>query len=112
MDAFVADMNLMFNNAQEYNADESEIFIDAKTLQVDRLQITLTQEKLNEVAKEERTKDDSEYINRGLAKDPKIIDSGGVDGAGGKMQRIPIGYVEANGERYEIGSAPQESLLM
>ena len=33
MENFVADMNLMFNNAQEYNADESQIFSDAKTLQ-------------------------------------------------------------------------------
>jgi Bromodomain len=35
MEAFVADMNLMFNNAQFYNADESQIFNDAATLQVE-----------------------------------------------------------------------------
>jgi chromatin structure-remodeling complex subunit RSC1/2 len=34
METFVADMNLMFNNAKAYNADESQIFNDAVTLQV------------------------------------------------------------------------------
>jgi len=34
MDNFVTDMNLMFNNAKIYNADESQIFKDAVTLQV------------------------------------------------------------------------------
>jgi chromatin structure-remodeling complex subunit RSC1/2 len=34
MDAFVVDMNLMFNNAKLYNADESQIFQDAVSLQV------------------------------------------------------------------------------
>jgi Bromodomain len=34
MEAFVADMDLMFNNAKLYNADESQIFEDAVTLQV------------------------------------------------------------------------------
>ena len=34
METFVADMNLMFNNAKLYNADESQIFTDAATLQV------------------------------------------------------------------------------
>ena len=36
MENFVADMNLMFNNAKFYNADESQIFNDAVTLQVCR----------------------------------------------------------------------------
>lgn len=34
MEIFVADMNLMFDNAKLYNADESQIFTDAATLQV------------------------------------------------------------------------------
>jgi chromatin structure-remodeling complex subunit RSC1/2 len=34
METFVADMNLMFNNAKLYNADESQIFTDADQLQV------------------------------------------------------------------------------
>ena len=34
MDTFVSDMTLMFNNAKLYNADESQIFTDAATLQV------------------------------------------------------------------------------
>ena len=34
MENFVADMHLMFNNAKLYNADESQIFADAHTLQV------------------------------------------------------------------------------
>jgi len=55
------------------------------------------------VAEEERKKADSEYINRGLAKEPALIE-GGVEGGTGKMQRIPVGHVEANGERYEIGN--------
>jgi hypothetical protein len=45
---------------------------------------------------------DSDYINRGLAKDPASIDAG--EGRGGK-HRIPVGSVEVNGERYEIGTA-------
>ena len=34
MEAFVTDMNLMFDNAKLYNADESQIYNDADTLQV------------------------------------------------------------------------------
>ena len=34
METFVADMNLMFNNAKLYNADESQIFTDSDQLQV------------------------------------------------------------------------------
>jgi len=44
MESFVADMHLMFNNAQEYNADESQIFHDAVTLQVSRQMSVLTVE--------------------------------------------------------------------
>jgi hypothetical protein len=47
---------------------------------------------------------DSDYINRGLAKDPASIDAAGGEGRGSK-QRIPVGSVEVNGERYEIGTA-------
>ena len=39
METFVSDMNLMFNNAKLYNADESQIFADAVTLQVYSLQL-------------------------------------------------------------------------
>jgi hypothetical protein len=34
MDGFVTDMNLMFDNAKVYNADGSQIYTDAVTLQV------------------------------------------------------------------------------
>lgn len=34
MEGFVTDMNLMFDNAKLYNADESQIYNDAVTLQV------------------------------------------------------------------------------
>jgi hypothetical protein len=61
---------------------------------------------LNKIAEEERKKADSEYINRGLAKEPALVE-GGVEGGTGKMQRIPAGSVEANGERYEIGTFPK-----
>jgi len=64
----------------------------------------LRQKTLQKVAEEERNKDDSEYINRGLAKDPKINESGAGETSAGKMQRIPVGSVEVNGERYEIGT--------
>ena len=37
MDAFVADMDLMFSNAKLYNADESQIFTDAAILLVPSL---------------------------------------------------------------------------
>ena len=46
MESFVADMNLMFNNAQQYNADESQIFQDAVTLQVFPLMNQLNRRKL------------------------------------------------------------------
>jgi hypothetical protein len=49
---------------------------------------------------------DAEYINRGLAKDPALVEAGGHEGGSGKMQRIPVGSVEVNGERYEIGTCP------
>lgn len=52
------------------------------------------------VAEEERKKGDQEYINRGLAKDPSEIE---VNEGAGKTRRIPLGHVEANGQRYEIG---------
>jgi hypothetical protein len=57
------------------------------------------------VADEERKKVDAEYVNRGLAKDPVSIEVGVIETTTGtgKVPRIPIGYVEANGERYEIG---------
>lgn len=45
MENFVADMDLMFNNAQEYNADESQIFQDAVTLQVSFCSSLLTNSK-------------------------------------------------------------------
>lgn len=45
MENFVADMDLMFNNAQEYNADESQIFQDAVTLQVSICSSLLTNSK-------------------------------------------------------------------
>ena len=67
--------------------------------------LTLLMKKtLQKVAEEERNKDDSEYINRGLAKDPKINESGAGETSTGKMQRIPVGSVQVNGERYEIGT--------
>jgi len=66
---------------------------------------------LLKVAEEERKKADSEYINRGLAKEPALIEAGGVEGGTGKMQRIPVGGVEANGERYEIGTSQLVSHL-
>ena len=59
---------------------------------------------MTRVSEEERKKTDSEYVNRGLAKDPASIEAAGEGGAGGKMQRIPVGSVEINGERYEIGT--------
>lgn len=57
---------------------------------------------LAKVAEEEGKKGDAEYINRGLAKDPTAMETG-VGESGAKIQRIPIGSVEANGERFEIG---------
>lgn len=48
MEAFVADLNLMFNNAQLYNADGSQIYNDAVTLQVYSLSILLTLENPDE----------------------------------------------------------------
>jgi len=85
----------MFDNAKLYNADESQIFTDAVTLQ----------ETLSKVAAEERKKSDAEYINRGLAKEPAQMEPGseGATVSSGKMQRYPVGHVEVNGERYEIG---------
>lgn len=35
LEAFMADVNLMFNNAKEYNTDDSQIFKDAVALQVE-----------------------------------------------------------------------------
>jgi hypothetical protein len=65
---------------------------------------------LTRVAEEERKKGDVDYINRGLAKDPALIEAGASEGTG-KMQRIPVGSVDANGERYEIGSTCQNILI-
>ncbi|KAK3698035.1 hypothetical protein LTR37_017151 [Vermiconidia calcicola] len=35
LEAFMSDVNLMFNNAKEYNTDDSQIFKDAVTLQIE-----------------------------------------------------------------------------
>ena len=66
---------------------------------------------MTKVSEEERKKGDAEYINRGLAKDPAIVDSGAAEGGSGKVQRIPLGNVEANGERFEIGTNLFKDLL-
>jgi hypothetical protein len=111
MEIFVADMNLMFDNAKLYNADESQIFTDAATLQVAHACSHANFEQtLTRVSGEERKKTDSEYVNRGLAKDPASIEAAGGEGGGGKMQRIPVGSVEVNGERFEIGTTHQKSI--
>lgn len=107
METFVADMNLMFNNAKLYNADESQIFTDAAKLQVlVCLEYADSQQTLTKVSEEERKKQDSDYINRGLAKEAALAEGGVFEGGSGKTQRIPIGGVEVNGERFEIGIYP------
>lgn len=98
-------MNLMFNNAKLYNADESQIFTDAATLQVLVLERHANwQQALTKVSEEERKKQDFEYINRGLAKEAALIEGGNFESGGSKTQRIPIGGVEVRGERFEIGN--------
>ena len=59
---------------------------------------------MTKVAEEERKKSDSEYVNRGLAKAVSTVQALGEIG-GGKTQRIPVGSVEVDGMRYEIGTA-------
>jgi hypothetical protein len=59
---------------------------------------------LQKIAQEERSKEDAEYVNRGLARDPGPSEGGGHERGGAKGQRIPVGTVDVNGERYEIGT--------
>ena len=65
------------------------------------------QQALAKVSEEERKKQDSEYINRGLAKEAALIEGGNFESSGSKTQRIPIGGVEVRGERFEIGNESQ-----
>jgi hypothetical protein len=59
------------------------------------------------VSEEERKKQDSDYINRGLAKEAPSGEAGSFEGGNSKVaRRIPIGGVEVNGERFEIGICP------
>ena len=63
------------------------------------------------VSEEERKKQDSDYINRGLAKEAPSGEAGSFEGGSSKARRIPIGGVEVNGERFEIGIHPSTVCL-
>lgn len=78
VEAFLNDMNLIFNNAKQYNAETSQIYLDAV-----RLQQTLAA-----VADEELRKPDSAY------QDPD---------SNSKTSRLPLDSVEHRGETYKVG---------
>lgn len=78
VDMFLVDMNLMFNNAKQFNTDGSEIYQDAVHLQ----QIMMT------LAEEEMKKPDSVY------QDPD---------SNSKTSRLPLDQVEHRGEIYRVG---------
>lgn len=78
VDDFLVEMNLMFNNAKQYNADGSQIYNDAETLQ--RIMVAL--------ADEEMKKPDSVY------QDPD---------SNSKTSRMPLDQVEHRGEVYRVG---------
>lgn len=63
------------------------------------------------MSEEERKKQDSDYINRGLAKEAPTGEGGAFEGGGSKARRIPIGGVEVNGERFEIGMSCFQILI-
>jgi hypothetical protein len=55
------------------------------------------------VAETERNKSDADYVSRGLAKAVNPSEAASETGSG-KPRRMPVGSVDADGERYEIGS--------
>ncbi|KAA8915176.1 hypothetical protein TRICI_002671 [Trichomonascus ciferrii] len=78
VDMFLMDMNLMFNNAKQFNADGSQIFQDAVKLQ----------QTMMALAEEEMKKPDSVY------QDPD---------SNSKTSRLPLDQVEHRGEIYRVG---------
>lgn len=78
VEMFLADMNLMFNNAKMFNADGSQVFKDAVILQ--QLMVQLAEEELK--------KPDSVY------QDPD---------SNSKTSRLPLDQVEHRGEIYKVG---------
>lgn len=78
VEAFLNDMNLIFNNAKQYNAESSLIYQDAVHLQ----------QVLAAVADEELRKPDSAY------QDPD---------SNSKTSRLPLDSVEHRGETYKVG---------
>ena len=78
VDVFLSDMNQIFNNAKQYNAEESQIYQDAAHLQ----------QVLAATADEELRKPDSAY------QDPD---------SNSKTSRFPLDSVEHRGETYTVG---------
>jgi chromatin structure-remodeling complex subunit RSC1/2 len=80
LEMFVADMDLMFDNAMAFNEDDSEIHADAVELKAE----------LHKAADVERAKTDEELV-------------GDEEQGHGKNRRIPLEKIEHRGETYRVG---------
>ncbi|KAI5842538.1 Bromodomain-containing protein, partial [Morchella snyderi] len=81
-DQFIADMELMFENAKAFNEDDSQLYQDAVMLQ----------EEMRKAAEIEKARKDEDI-------------TGGDEGAGGggKQLRLPLDHIPHKGENYRVG---------
>ncbi|KAG0128409.1 hypothetical protein HOY82DRAFT_489145 [Tuber indicum] len=80
-DHFIADMELMFENAKSFNEDDSDVYGDAVILQ----------EEMRKAAEVEKARKDEDI-------------TGGEEGErGNKPTRLPLEKVEHRGETYRVG---------
>ena len=83
LESFVADMEVMFDNAMRFNEDDSEIYADAVELKAE----------LHKAAEIENAKTDEELV-------------GDEEQGHGKNRRIPLETIEHKGETYKVGMFP------
>ena len=89
LDMFIADMDLMFDNAMLFNEDDSEIYADAVELKAE----------LHKAAEIERAKTDEELV-------------GDEEQGHGKNRRIPLEKIEHKSETYRVGQFSQNFVAL